>query len=563
MKRVLRRLGLFIPLVAIIANLSAAGADQSEFRRLSLREYRDRMQGGWLGQMAGVAWGAPTEFKWKDAIIPADKVPLWKPEMINEAFPQDDLYVEMTFLRTLEQYGLGVSIRQAGIDFANSRYPLWCANNAGRKNLRAGIAPPDSSHPQFNNRPNDIDYQIEADFSGLIAPGLPQFAIECGEKFGRLMNYGDGMYAGQFIGAMYAAAFFESDPEKIAQTALQAIPADCQYAEMVRDLIAWHRADSNDWEKTWQLCQKKYRENPEFQKASNGDIDCKINGAYVLLGLLYGNRDLDRTIMLSMRCGMDSDCNPSSAAGVLATTFGAARLPQRFTSALSQEAIFSHTAYSFPQLIEVSEKLARQVVLRAGGKVLRDAGEEFFLIPVRVPQPSRLELSWAPGPIANSRFTPAEMEQINADNVPSHMHAAVEDFAAGWEIANCGPDMEPGLRPEYAGRQNVLVTHPLDSSTGCVLSRKINVPAGKKTLLRVVVGHDSRGDFDLLVRANGKELLRQPVNKQTSTNDPWLTQDVDLSQFAGKKALKLELINQPSGWSYEAAYWAEIAVVHQ
>jgi DNA-binding response OmpR family regulator len=31
--------------------------------------------------------------------------------------------------------------------------------------------------------------------SGLIAPGLPNIAIRLGEKFGRLMNYGDGVYA--------------------------------------------------------------------------------------------------------------------------------------------------------------------------------------------------------------------------------------------------------------------------------------------------------------------------------------------------------------------------------
>ena len=51
-----------------------------------------------------------------------------------------------------------------------------------------------------------------------------------------------------------------------------------------------YRADLNDWEKAWQLCQRKYRD-PEYQKASNGGIDCKINGAYVLLGLLWGQRD--------------------------------------------------------------------------------------------------------------------------------------------------------------------------------------------------------------------------------------------------------------------------------
>ena len=89
---------------------------------------------------------------------------------MNEAFGQDDLYVEMTFLRTLEQYGLDVSCQQAGIDFANSEYGLGCANRAGRENLRKGIAPPDSGHPKFSPNSDDIDYQIEADFAGPRSP---------------------------------------------------------------------------------------------------------------------------------------------------------------------------------------------------------------------------------------------------------------------------------------------------------------------------------------------------------------------------------------------------------
>ena len=395
---VTRGILLSLSLVVGIAGL-AVGAESS--LRLSVRDYRDKMKAGWIGQIAGVAWGAPTEFKWQDQIIPADKMPAWRPEMINNAFGQDDLYVEMTFLRSLEQYGIDVSIRQAGMDFANSRYPLWCANNAGRTNLRRGIAPPDSGHPQFNKCPNDIDYQIEADYSGLIAPGMPQVAVDLGERFGRLMNYGDGMYAGQFVGAMYAAAFFEKDPVKIVETALAAIPADSQYAEMVRDLVAWYRDDPNDWEATWHKVQQKYREDPAYQQASNGGIDCKINGAYVLMGLLYGHGDPDQTILISCRCGMDSDCNPSSAAGVLFTTMGFQHLPPRFNTGLDEEREFSHTAYNFPRLLDVCDRLTREFLQQQGGRIERDAnGEEILVIPVKPPVPSQLELSWAPGPIA-------------------------------------------------------------------------------------------------------------------------------------------------------------------
>jgi hypothetical protein len=119
--------------------------------------------------------------------------------------------------------------------------------------------------------------------------------------------------------------------------------------------------------------------------------------------------------------------------------------------------------------------------------------------------------------------------------------------------------MDPGLRGEWQGKKNVLVTHPLDQNTGCVLTKTIDVPSGQKTVLRLVIGHDPQGDFELIVRAGGKQLLRKPVSKDTVTDGHWLTQTVDLSDFAGKK-VKVELVNQPTGWSYEAAYWAEIAV---
>ena len=384
-----------------------------QYRRLPVKVYRDKMKAGWVGQIAGVSWGAPTEFRWRDKIIPEADMPVWEPDMINDAFDQDDLYVEMTFLRTLEEYGIDVSIRQAGIDFANSEYPLWCANAAGRKNLRAGIGPPDSSHPQFNKCPNDIDYQIESDYSGLIAPGMPNVAIEMGNKFGRLMNYGDGLYGGQFMGGMYCEAFFEDDILKIIDAGLACIPAESQYAEMVRDMVAWYKENPDDWEATWQKCQKKYRENPEYQKASNGGIDVKINGAYVLMGLLHGKGDLDKTIVISTRCGQDSDCNPSNAGGVLFTTIGFENLPARFTEKLDHETKFIYTAYNVNSLIDVCEKLTREILIREGGRIEKDAnGEDVFVIPVKDPKPNVLELSWNPGPIAGSMFTYEENAKI-------------------------------------------------------------------------------------------------------------------------------------------------------
>ena len=71
---------------------------------------------------------------------------------------------------------------------------------------------------------------------------------------------------------------------------------------------------------------------------------------------------------------------------------------------------------------------------------------------------------------------------------------AVAKFAPGWKVAGCGRECSPGLRASWGGRRNVLVTHPLDRDTGCVLSRTVAVPAGKGAGLRLDVAHDPRGD---------------------------------------------------------------------
>lgn len=533
-----------------------------QFRQLSVIDYLDKVKAGWIGQMAGVGRGAPTEFRYNGRIIPEDQMPLWKPEMINQ-FNQDDIYVEMTFIRTLELYGLDVSIRQAGVDFANSKYQLWHANKFGRDNLRSGIAPPDSGHPEFSKHSDDIDYQIEADYSGLIAPGMPNVVIELGEKFGRLMNYGDGVYGGQFVGAMYAEAFFETDIEKIILTGLKSIPAKSAYYECITDVIRWYHQNPDDWKKTWDLIEQKYQKNPDYRKWSCNkptdafNIDVKINGAYIVMGLLYGQGDLDETMIISTRCGQDSDCNPSNAAGILFTTIGFKNLPDKFKSALNSEGKFSHTPYNFPTLITVCEKLARQSVVRSGGKIEKDnAGREVFVILEQKPKPSRLEKSWKPGPIANSRFTDEEMKLITVNDLSK----AVAKLASGWKVSNCGSDMSPGLVNKWNGKENVLLTHPKDKNTPCIISKGVSIPKKSKNILQLAVSHHPQGDWDLIVKANSELLLKKTIGKETVDATGWADIKIDLSKYAGRE-INLQLLNAANGWFYEAGYWGEIKVV--
>jgi hypothetical protein len=135
----------------------------------------------------------------------------------------------------------------------------------------------------------------------------------------------------------------------------------------------------------------------------------------------------------------------------------------------------------------------------------------------------------------------------------------IKKFAPGWKVTNWGNSMEPGLHRKVLGRKNVLVTHPAMDKTACVLSKTVKLDSGKP-VLKLSVGHHPEGDWDLIVKANGKELLKKSIGKDTANKNGWLETEVDLSKYAGKK-VKLELLNQASGWKWEGAYWGKIELL--
>jgi hypothetical protein len=87
------------------------------------------------------------------------------------------------------------------------------------------------------------------------------------------------------------------------------------------------------------------------------------------------------------------------------------------------------------------------------------------------------------------------------------------------------------------------------------------LPANQKSTLRLVVGHDARGDWDLIVRADGEPLLRKTIGPET-TSLGWTEANVDLSRFGGQ-TVRLELVNEPTGWHYETGYWGEISILSE
>jgi hypothetical protein len=117
------------------------------------------------------------------------------------------------------------------------------------------------------------------------------------------------------------------------------------------------------------------------------------------------------------------------------------------------------------------------------------------------------------------------------------------------------------LLGEYHGRKQVIRTMPPSKEKACILKATISVRKGKKTLLKISAGRHPEGDWQLIVRAAGQELLRSMVDANTA-KEGWLDQDVDLSRFAGQNIV-VEVLNEATGWSYEHGYWHRLEIIEE
>ncbi|GAB3887502.1 ADP-ribosylglycohydrolase family protein [Spirosoma agri] len=365
-------------------------------KTMTKQAIQNKIKGGWAGQLIGCTFGGPTEFQYNGTML-NDYQPIpWydgymKHTMLNNPGLYDDIYMDLTFVDVFEKKGLDASVDEHANAYATAGYGLWHANQAGRYNILHGLKAPESGHWLNNPHADDIDFQIEADFSGLMAPGMPNTAVQIGDPIGHIMNYGDGWYGGAYVGAMYSLAFVSSDINYIVSEALKTIPAQSTFHQCIADVIKWHAQYPGDWKRNWFEIQKKWSDEvgcPEgvFHPL---DIDAKINAAYIVLGLLYGGGDFTKTMEISTRAGQDSDCNPASAGGILGTMLGYDAIPAYWKQGLAEaeDIDFKYTNMSLNDVYAMGMKHALQVITRNGGTI---AGDQ-VTIAVQTPKAVRLE----------------------------------------------------------------------------------------------------------------------------------------------------------------------------
>ena len=239
------------------------------------------------------------------------------------------------------------------------------------KIITTAYFPPQSGSPEFNFHADDIDFQIEADYIGFMCPGMPQQAIDICDKAGRVMNYGDGVYGGIFVAALYAEAFFDTNINNIIENALKSIPAESDYALIVRDVMVLHQHYPADWRAAWKELEAKWGDVDICGAGSPFNIDAKLNGAYIVMGLLYGEGDPVKTWKFPHVADRIPTAIRRMPLAVLGVIKGFSNLPAEMKDGITAiaDSVFINTNYTFNKAVESTYGYAIGFHQKGGRKV--------------------------------------------------------------------------------------------------------------------------------------------------------------------------------------------------
>ena len=105
------------------------------------------------------------------------------------------------------------------------------------------------------------------------------------------------------VASMEAMAFIESDTKKIIEHCKSYIPKNSVIYKLISDIQDWSSGNL-DWEQT----RFKIEEHYGYDKYQ-GFCHIVPNHALIILALLFGDDDFQKTLMIVNTAGWDTDCN--------------------------------------------------------------------------------------------------------------------------------------------------------------------------------------------------------------------------------------------------------------
>ncbi len=281
--------------------------------------------GCWLGKAIGGTLGQ--SFEGMDGPLDAtfyDPVPLGM-------VPNDDLDLQVVWACMLDGMATPSVDRELLADawLRHVRFPF---NEYGvaKRNLREGLRPPESgAHDNWFTTGEGA--AIRSELWACLAPGDPALAAAFAYEDACVDHAGEGIWAPQFLAAMQAAAFTCSDIDAALDAGLGVLPGSSDVRRVVEATRRWVK-EGHPWDEV--------RDRIIVDFGAGDFTDVRMNTGFVVLGLLIGDGDFERSILVTNNCGKDTDSSTASVGATLGILWPE-RIPTRWRDPIGSDLILN------------------------------------------------------------------------------------------------------------------------------------------------------------------------------------------------------------------------------
>lgn len=383
----------YFPLLIAVLLLAASCAQQP--REITRTQLRDKIAGAWLGQMVGNIYGLEYENKFVDEPGEGPFVfnkAIRKMTAVDGAFSDDDTDVEYLYLMMMEKYGLDITYAQVREGWMyHIRDRVWLANRAALGLMHYGFMPPMTGRKEYNPHWFQIDPQLINEIWAYTAPGMPAYAAGISDWAARITSDDWAVSPTVVYGAMYSEAFFESDIPTLIRHAKEYLPRGDRFRAIIDECLKLWQENPDDWKPARKAMAEKLYFNEDDLSKSIWNAD--LNGAMGILSLLYGEGDIDKTLLIGCAMGFDCDNQTATMCGLLGVINGVGNVPMdraipaefpHWTKPFNDRYI-NVTRYDMPDasiedIIERTVVLAEKNILARGGSVREEDGELIYTV---------------------------------------------------------------------------------------------------------------------------------------------------------------------------------------
>lgn len=345
--------------------------------------YESKLHGFWLGQSIANWTGLVTEMDrvespfytdsdwgaldqpaiWGFFVGHSSRIDYYLPDSDRVWGADDDTDIEYMYWQLLEESSTPrltpSQIRNAWLKhiYSNEDAPispvefrrenfLWVSNESAYYLMKdQDMLPPATSDPANNPDYDMIDAQLTTESFGLMAPGVPDIALQLAELPIRVTASGEAASIARFYVVMHALAVtVDADQElgtqlrMLAARAASELPAGGYARDMYDFVLDAYQSnpDKADWERTRDAVYQRYQLDGAAGYRYNKPFDAGINFAASLISLFYGDGDFKRTLQIATLSGWDSDNPAATWGGLLGFVLGVDGLEASFDHSFSE-----------------------------------------------------------------------------------------------------------------------------------------------------------------------------------------------------------------------------------